>query len=123
MLAISAIKEAYEDIQRHKADEEANTQLCTVIKAGKEVEIIWRDVECGDIVKMGKDEPIPADIIILSTSDTEHGLCFIDTCNIDGETNLKTMNAMECCKAIKSNDELGKLTFEVEVRSRAYFIF
>ena len=71
-------------------------------------------MEVGDIIVVSKDEPIPADMIIISTDDDEHGLCFIDTCNIDGETNLKTMNALECTKKIKTDEEMGKLKFEVE---------
>ncbi|GMH77774.1 hypothetical protein TrST_g13861 [Triparma strigata] len=114
VLTLSAVKEAYEDVQRHKSDEEANMQKCKVIVDGKEVEKIWRNVEVGDIMKVKKDDPIPADMIILSTTDTEHGLCFIDTCNIDGETNLKTMNAMEVSKHIKDEGDLGKLTFDIE---------
>ena len=42
----------------------------------------------GDIVRLSCDEMIPADILLLRSSD-EHGLCFIDTQNLDGEANLK----------------------------------
>ncbi|GMH87334.1 hypothetical protein TL16_g10823 [Triparma laevis f. inornata] len=114
VLTLSAVKEAYEDVQRHKSDEEANQQKCRVVAGGKEEEKIWRNVEVGDIMKISKDDPIPADMIILSTTDTHHGLCFIDTCNIDGETNLKTMNAMECSKHIKEDEEVKDLKFDVE---------
>lgn len=34
------------------------------------------------------DEMIPADILVLRSSD-RHGLCYIDTQNLDGEANLK----------------------------------
>ena len=34
------------------------------------------------------NEMIPADILILRSSD-DHGLCYIDTQNLDGEANLK----------------------------------
>ena len=96
VLAISAIKEAYEDVQRDKSDNETNTSLCEVVDdTGKIIKKMWRDVQVGEILHVQKDEQIPADIVVLSTTDLEHGLCFIDTCNIDGETNLKTMNALE----------------------------
>jgi phospholipid-translocating ATPase len=42
----------------------------------------------GDIVRLSCDEMIPADILVLRSSD-ENGLCFIDTQNLDGEANLK----------------------------------
>ena len=42
----------------------------------------------GDIVHLSCDEMIPADLLVLRSSD-EHGLCYIDTQNLDGEANLK----------------------------------
>lgn len=52
VLTLSAVKEAYEDVQRHKSDEEANQQKCRVMVGGKEEEKIWRNVEVGDIMKV-----------------------------------------------------------------------
>ena len=42
----------------------------------------------GDFVKLRSDESIPADILLLNTSDT-NSVCHIETANLDGETNLK----------------------------------
>lgn len=42
----------------------------------------------GDIVHLSNNETIPADILLLRTSNP-HGVCYIDTCDLDGETNLK----------------------------------
>lgn len=42
-----------------------------------------------NIFKVKKDDPIPADIILLRTSD-KNGICYIETKNLDGETNLKS---------------------------------
>lgn len=42
-------------------------------------------------------ENIPADICLLSTSDPK-GLCYINTMNLDGETNLKERLALECTR-------------------------
>lgn len=39
-------------------------------------------------MKIFNDEPLPADIVILSTSEPK-GVCYIETKNLDGETNLK----------------------------------
>jgi len=114
VLLFSAAKEGYEDLQRHKSDEETNTQVATVVKNGQCVETDWRNVVCGDVLRVSKDEAFPADIVILSTTDTDHGLCFIDTCNIDGETNLKTMNAIEYTKKTLAEADLSKLNVNIE---------
>uniref|UniRef100_A0A1A9WFZ2 Phospholipid-transporting ATPase n=1 Tax=Glossina brevipalpis TaxID=37001 RepID=A0A1A9WFZ2_9MUSC len=50
--------------------------------------IKWQDVRVGDIVHLSNNETVPADILLLRTSDC-HGVCYIDTCDLDGETNLK----------------------------------
>ena len=44
--------------------------------------------KCGDIVEIPSDQEFPCDLLLLY-SDTEDGLCFVTTANLDGETNLK----------------------------------
>lgn len=46
----------------------------------------------GDILKVVSDESIPADLLILHTSDPK-GCCYVETKNLDGETNLKVKSA------------------------------
>ncbi len=48
----------------------------------------WQDIRVGDLVHLSNNETVPADILLLRTSDP-HGICYIDTCDLDGETNLK----------------------------------
>jgi phospholipid-translocating ATPase len=52
------------------------------------IEIPWRDVRVGDIIRLKNDDPVPADIIVLSSSEDDC-ICFVETKNLDGETNLK----------------------------------
>ncbi len=39
---------------------------------------MWKDIRVGDIVHLSNNEMIPADILLLHSSDA-NGLCFIDT--------------------------------------------
>lgn len=48
----------------------------------------WKNLRVGDIIKLRNNESIPADIVILSTSEPDC-VCYIETKNLDGETNLK----------------------------------
>ncbi|KAI0748707.1 phospholipid-translocating P-type ATPase [Daedaleopsis nitida] len=57
---------------------------------------IWEDLRVGDIVKIKEDESFPADILICSTSEDEN-VAFVETKNLDGETNLKSRSA---CSAL-----------------------
>ncbi|KAJ7749859.1 hypothetical protein B0H14DRAFT_2636297 [Mycena olivaceomarginata] len=50
---------------------------------------LWKKLEVGDIVLLRDNEQVPADIIVLATSDPD-GNCYLETKNLDGETNLKT---------------------------------
>ena len=53
----------------------------------------WEDTAVGDFVKVLDNESIPADMLICSTSEEEN-VAFVETKNLDGETNLKSRNAV-----------------------------
>ena len=55
--------------------------------------ILWEDLRVGDFVKISENEAIPADMIVCSTSDGEN-VAFVETKSLDGETNLKSRNAV-----------------------------
>ncbi|KAJ2727799.1 phospholipid transporting ATPase, partial [Coemansia sp. D1744] len=52
----------------------------------------WRHIHVGDIVLLREGDSVPADLVLLGSSDPD-GTCFVETKNLDGETNLKSKHA------------------------------
>ncbi|XP_071670893.1 phospholipid-transporting ATPase VB isoform X2 [Patagioenas fasciata] len=90
IMAITAIKDAWEDFCRYKLDKEINHMGCYIYSREEHayVEKCWKDVCVGDFVQLQCNETIPADILLLYSSD-QNGICHLETANLDGETNLK----------------------------------
>lgn len=61
--------------------------------------IPWKDVRVGDLVHLSNNENVPADILLLRSSNAD-GVCYIDTCDLDGESNLKSREVRVCNKTI-----------------------
>lgn len=61
----------------------------------------WEDVRVGDFVKIMDNESFPADILICATSEDEN-VAFIETKNLDGETNLKSRNAVHALTHLRT---------------------
>lgn len=99
VLMVTSLKEGSEDLQRAKSDRFENLRDVTVITfdyQGKVVETIKKskDINPGDIIKLSGQTAIPADLLLILTSNYHDGnKCFIETANIDGETNLKVREA------------------------------
>lgn len=72
----------------------------------------WKNVRVGDFVRIYNDEEIPADIIILSTSDAD-GACYVETKNLDGETNLKVRHALYCGRGVRHAKDCEAAVFTI----------
>jgi phospholipid-translocating ATPase len=110
-VSLSMAKEGLEDFRRYKLDKEENNRLAnvlhaygpvdtpkekearidsTVVEEGQQqwVPVKWQNLRVGDVVKLLRDDAIPADIVLLHSSGPNDIAC-IETMALDGETNLK----------------------------------
>ena len=71
IVCLSMIKDAYEDYKRHKSDAKENDALTKVLRDQSQSfrDIKWKELISGDIIRVECDQPIPADILILQSSD------------------------------------------------------
>lgn len=78
-------------------DDADNGHPTLALRNGTFVEVKWRDVVVGDVLKVMRGEVFPADLVFLSahTSDgTAPEACYVQTAQLDGETNLKLKKAV-----------------------------
>ncbi|KAK3673100.1 phospholipid transporting ATPase [Recurvomyces mirabilis] len=73
----------------------------------------WKSVQVGDFVRLYNEEEIPADIVVLSTSEPD-GACYVETKNLDGETNLKVRSALHSGTRVKRARDCERTAFTLE---------
>jgi phospholipid-transporting ATPase len=108
IVLMNGAKDALEDWRRHKSDRAENERATLRIsdKTSGKKEGMWSTVEVGDYIIVQQNEYVPADLILLTSANAD-GQAFIETANLDGETNLKTKQAADnIFSAIGYNEEL-----------------
>ncbi|KAI9292773.1 phospholipid-translocating P-type ATPase [Neoconidiobolus thromboides FSU 785] len=154
VIAITAIKDAFEDWKRWQADKKFNSTQTNIlsnfhnynyddtdkihwytpllkpfkklshlfsgspspslVESGSGLfkpvfdQVLWEDVRVGDIIRIKKDESIPADILLLSSSEPD-GECYIETKNLDGETNLKPRSSIKETSHLREASDCSRL--------------
>lgn len=73
----------------------------------------WKSVQVGDFVRLYNGDEVPADMVVLNTSDPD-GACYVETKNLDGETNLKVRQALRCGRKMKRARDCEKADFVIQ---------
>lgn len=109
VIGATMIKEAVEDWKRKKQDIEANNRRVEVFdkESGTFIVARWKNLRVGDVVKIHKDEYFPADLILVSSSYYD-GICYVETANLDGETNLKLKHSLDVTSSLHVEDSFRK---------------
>ncbi|EZF97320.1 phospholipid-transporting ATPase [Trichophyton rubrum MR1459] len=132
-VGISISKEGYDDVRRYRLDKEENNRIASVLCPSEEaqdgsyeslpmtagdmsskatdhpqpwINVKWVDIKVGDIIKLERDQAVPADIVLLYADDP-NGIAYIETMALDGETNLKSKKPCSLvAKTFNSTDDI-----------------
>lgn len=137
VIAVSMIREGFEDYSRYKSDKEVNSQkvqLCSSL-TGRIESTTAQKLQVGNLVQIVEGERLAADVILLESSG-EGQQAFIQTSSLDGEKNLKKrmtskgfkmeQNAVfgfeGLCDCDTPNEELYKFSGSFQHKGKVYVI-
>ncbi|KAF8488949.1 E1-E2 ATPase-domain-containing protein [Russula emetica] len=132
VLLVTMGKEAYDEYKRNLRDRETNSARYLVLASGASSpsdeeelshsllegnfpptrSIPSSSIHVGDLVLLEKNQRVPADLILLRTSDLS-GTCFIRTNQLDGETDWKLRVAVPATQKLPFDHELLNLNAEI----------
>ncbi|XP_044589031.1 phospholipid-transporting ATPase ID isoform X3 [Cotesia glomerata] len=113
VLTLTAVKDAYDDFQRHSSDSQVNNRKSQTLRGTQLKVEKWSQVQVGDVIRMENDQFVAADVLLLSTSEP-NGLCYIETAELDGETNLKCRQCLtETAEMMDNNELIGEFDGEI----------
>jgi phospholipid-translocating ATPase len=107
-VALMVAKEGFDDWKRHRLDKVENARKVKVLRKAPAsgyhwAEVQWRNITVGDVIRLTRDEDVPADMVLLH-ADGDSGFAYVETMALDGETNLKSKQvsaALEGCSTVQ----------------------
>ena len=52
IVSITALKDLFEDLKRHRSDNEENSRLIKVVRDGCLIQTTWKELRVGEIIKV-----------------------------------------------------------------------
>jgi len=109
VLSVTLAKEGSDDYQRFVRDKESNSQLYERFTAGGRLESVpSADIRVGDVVVMPAGARVPADMVLLRTTD-KSGAVFIRTDQLDGETDWKLRTTVAVTQGLTTDEDLSRV--------------
>lgn len=100
-----------DDYRRSVADSEANRRLFKVLRSGHLIQIPSQYIRVGDIIRVEDNGEFPCDMVLLQSSEP-FGFCYVQTANLDGETDLKPRLALAETASL-TDTQLGSVRAEI----------
>lgn len=135
VVLVCMVKDIIEDSKRHSSDNRENNSEVLCIPFPEQMRYInqeekgifktlrWSKIKVGQIVKVLKDQYFPADLILLNSNDPQ-GICFVETKNLDGETNLKSKiphkNTIPCTM---NDEDVAQFTGQINCQGPNEFLY
>jgi len=114
ILLISLVREAIEDYRKYSNDKKSNNTTVLIYKRNRFYREKCQNIKVGNIIKIYKEDLIPADVLIIKSS-LKEGLCYMQTSNLDGENALKPREAFILTqKNLKNKAKTIKDSFDYE---------
>lgn len=106
VLTVTIFREAIDDFRRFQRDREVNSQKYRRLMRSGQLEMVPSSkLKVGDIIIVEKDQRVPADLVLLRTSD-KSGAVFVRTDQLDGETDWKLRLAVPATQKLQCDADL-----------------